>query len=69
MDPVGDLAEVIRLTPQNIQQIRQGAFVIFKDNGSLYRKWSKNGRQRWSRHASSVPTIEVSAIKGDVLTG
>jgi len=69
MDPVGDLAEVIRLTPQNIQQIRQGAFVIFKDNGALYRKWTKNGRQRWSRHASSVPTIEVSAIKGVVLTG
>lgn len=69
MDPIGDLVDLIKITPQNIQQIRQGAFVIFKDNGRLYRKWSKNGYQRWSRHPSSVPTFEVLANKGVILTG
>jgi len=69
MDPINELAQIIRLTPQNIQQIRQGAFVIFKDHGALYRKWTKRGKPRWSRHSSSAPTFEVFAIKGVILTG
>jgi len=68
MDPVATLRAH---TSKNFDDndIRQGAFVVLKDSGRLYRELASKGRERWSNHPSLDPTVEVVAVRGVVLIG
>jgi hypothetical protein len=70
MDPVNQISKLRPLSPKEIEQIQNGAYVILKDNGALYRKFQSKGVSRiWCEHASELPVYDIQGKIGNVLIG
>lgn len=68
MDPVDILSTTG--TPSQLHQIKNGAMVIIKDHGAMYRLWKDRGIFRtWSEHSSLERVYDVPGAVGNVLMG
>jgi len=70
MDPVVEISKIRILQKEEIQEIRNGAYVIVKDNGYLYKSFLSQGVTRiWCEHISTVPVYDLTGVVGNVLFG
>ena len=70
MDPVHEISKIRPLLPDEIKQIKNGAYVILRDNGALFNAFRVQGVPRtWSEHTSDLPVYDVPGYVGNVLIG
>jgi hypothetical protein len=70
MNPVDEISKIRTLQKEEIQEIRNGAYVIVKDGGHLYKTFFKQGVTRiWCEHPSKVPVYDLKGVVGNVLIG
>jgi hypothetical protein len=70
MDPVEEISKLRPLDQGESREIKNGAYVIIKDNGALYSAFGAQGIARtWCEHTSEMPVYDVPGIIGNVLIG